>query len=73
VFSTKIENGIWPIKPNFGLNIRILLQDFLCELITPGDVSNYDKIEVFASGFCPVALVTGQGFVLPGNVENFRK
>ncbi len=32
-------------------------------------MSNYDKIEVFASGFCPVALVTGQGFVLPGNVK----
>ena len=46
---------------------EILHQDFECELVTPGDVTNYDKIQVFASGFCPVALVTGQGFVLPGN------
>ena len=48
------------------------MQDFLCELVTPGDVSNYDKIQVFASGFCPVALVTGQGFVLPGNLQHLE-
>ena len=39
----------------------------MCELITPGDVTNYDKIQVYASGFCPVALVSGQGFILPGD------
>ena len=56
------------------LEIKIVsfqFQDFVCELITPGDVTNYDKIQVHASGFCPVALVTGQGFVLPGKLHTF--
>ncbi len=50
-------------------NRSFSFQDFLCELVTPGDVTNYDKIQAYASGFCPVALVTGQGFVLPGKVH----
>ena len=33
----------------------------------PGDVDDYDAVPLEYAGFCPVALVSGQGFVLPGN------
>ena len=45
---------------------RLSEDAFECELIKPGDVQYYDKLEKEYSGFCPVALVTGQGFILPG-------
>ena len=38
-----------------------------CEVIYPGQVEGYDKLEKVLAGFCPVALVSGHGFVLPGN------
>jgi len=41
--------------------------DFECQLVCPGDVENYDAVPLEYAGFCPVALVSGQGFVLPGN------
>ncbi len=41
--------------------------DFECQLVCPGDVDDYDAVPLEYAGFCPVALVSGQGFVLPGN------
>lgn len=41
--------------------------EFECQLVCPGDVENYDAVPLEYAGFCPVALVSGQGFVLPGN------
>lgn len=41
--------------------------EFECRILGPGDVSGYDRLRKEYSGFCPVALVSGQGFVLPGN------
>ena len=32
-------------------------EDFVADLISPGDVENYDDIILEFSGFCPVALV----------------
>ena len=32
-------------------------EDFVVDLISPGDVENYDDILLEFSGFCPVALV----------------
>ena len=43
--------------------------DFVCKLVSPGDVPDYDKLPLQYGGFCPVALVSGQGFVLPGNPQ----
>ena len=36
--------------------------DFVVDLISPGDVENYDDIILEFSGFCPVALVRYLGF-----------
>jgi len=41
--------------------------EFECTLVCPGDVEDYDAVPLEYAGFCPVALVSGQGFVLPGN------
>lgn len=41
--------------------------DFICQLVCPGDVENYDDVALEYACFCPVALVSGQGFALPGN------
>ena len=32
-------------------------EDFVVDLISPGDVENYDEIPLEFNGFCPVALV----------------
>ena len=40
---------------------------FLCDHVCPGDVENYDAVPLELAGHCPVALVSGQGFVVPGN------
>ena len=45
----------------------ISTEDFVCELVCPGDVDDYDSVQLEYAGYCPVALVSGQGFVLPGN------
>lgn len=45
----------------------IQTDEFECQLVCPGDVENYDAVPLEYAGFCPVALVSGQGFVLPGN------
>lgn len=47
------------------LNCRgtIHTDDFECQLICPGDVEDYDAVPLEYAGFCPVALVSGQGFV----------
>ena len=39
----------------------------VCELIYPGTVSKYDSIPREYSGYCPVALLSGGGLLLPGN------
>ena len=39
----------------------------VCELIYPGTVSKYDSITREYSGYCPVALLSGGGLLLPGN------
>ena len=39
----------------------------VCELIVPGTVSKYDSISREYSGYCPVALLSGGGLLLPGN------
>ena len=39
----------------------------VCELIYPGSVSKYDSITREFSGYCPVALLSGGGLLLPGN------
>ena len=30
-------------------------------------IGDYDAVPLEYAGFCPVALVSGQGFILPGN------
>ena len=30
-------------------------------------IEDYDAVPLEYAGFCPVALVSGQGFILPGN------
>ena len=32
-------------------------EDFVVEIISPGDVQNYDHLPLEYAGFCPVALV----------------
>ena len=44
--------------------------EFECQLVCPGDVEDYDAVPLEYAGFCPVALVSGQGFILPGNRRN---
>ena len=39
----------------------------VCDIIYPGTVSKYDSLARQFSGFCPVALLSGGGFLLPGN------
>ena len=39
----------------------------VCELIYPGTVSKYDSLTREYSGYCPVALLSGGGLLLPGN------
>ena len=39
----------------------------VCEIIYPGTVSKYDSISREYSGYCPVALLSGGGLLLPGN------
>ena len=40
---------------------------FLCKIVYPGDVDNFHLIKRQLSGFCPVTLVVGKGFLLKGN------
>ena len=39
----------------------------VCDLIYPGTVSKYDSLPREYSGYCPVALLSGGGLLLPGN------
>ena len=39
----------------------------VCDVIYPGTVSKYDSLPRQLSGYCPVALLSGGGLLLPGN------
>ena len=41
-------------------------QHLQCEVVFPGAVQRYDHLTPELAGFCPVALLSGSGFLLPG-------
>ena len=41
----------------------------MCDIIFPGTVARYDQLPLQLGGFCPVALLSGGGFLLPGNTK----
>ena len=51
------------------LHSRIDLDDtkLVCDVIYPGEVSKYDTLPLEYNGYCPIALLSGGGFLLPGN------
>ena len=42
-------------------------QHLQCEVVFPGAVQRYDHLTPELAGFCPVALLSGAGFLLPGS------